>query len=99
MSFLYRLHRLRRCRLYVFSVPSTSVAALPPLCLLCTVYIGCGFAASMSSLYRLHRLRLCRLPCGKPLAFREAHDSFGGYAARGGAYTFLSVFRKASGFP
>ena len=26
-------------------------------------------------------LRLGRLPCGKPLAFRQARDCFGGYAA------------------
>jgi len=74
--------------------------------------IGCGVGASMSLLYLcvvrlsslyvfavpLHRLRLC-LPCGKPPAFRQAHDSFGGYAARGEASTFPIVFRKAGGFP
>jgi len=47
----------------------------------------------------LHRLRLCRLPCGKPPAFRQAHHSFGGYAARGEASTFPIVFRKAGGIP
>jgi hypothetical protein len=33
-------------------------------------------------------LRLCRFPCGKALAFRRAHDSFGGSAARGEASYF-----------
>ena len=35
--------------------------------------------------------RLCRLPCGMPLAFRQATDSFGGYAARGEASRFSKV--------
>jgi hypothetical protein len=40
-------------------------------------------------------MRLCRLPCGKPLAFRQVRDSFGGYAARGEASPPSKVLRKA----
>ena len=34
-------------------------------------------------------MRLCRVPCGKPLAFRQGDNSFGGSAARGEASPLL----------
>jgi len=38
-------------------------------------------------------LRLCRFPCGKPPAFRQARDSFGGSAA----LSLLKAFRTGGG--
>ena len=43
-------------------------------------------------------LRLCRVPCGKPPAFRQARDSFGGSAARGEASPSKEVNRKPEAF-
>jgi len=43
-------------------------------------------------------MRLCRHPCGKPLAFRQAHTSFRGYAAEAKPLLFYAANGKPEAF-